>query len=493
MDALQQIVRVMSPAEKRYFKLFANAFHENTDLVKLFTVLDTDKAIDDDTVKKKTGIKNLAVSRSNLRKLILKAMRVFSENSQLLQLRSMITDMEWLEGKGLREESLKEMRRAEKLAGELELYSTFIETAQMKRRSIDAKDPDDFTQAYEKLINDTENYGPLSADFTIAMMFNSYVVNYINITSANSTINITNKLQDLLQKGQQRLAKTQTQRGRILILCSLEIIYSKLAQLDEAYNSITQALKIYDENPHLKESPVMMYLIILNSYCGMCGDMARFDEWAEGIKKLTKAYHEQAVPRIDKQALWKMNGVLLCQRVKHAQLTGSTQFIQNIEPEMLAFADESVPVVFPEVLTAIILHYTGYLIKDEQLERAAEWLNRFYQNKYSKQARINYLAARLLEIILFYEQKDFDLAETKAINLYKTIMDLPLELQGEHQKTVGVLLRRLCQWQPGNKADKEDVQNWLNSIQDLIDKQNAFIKQLFVFFDITGWLKKKLI
>lgn len=94
MDSLQQIITSLTPPEKRYFKLFANAFHENTGLDKLFNVLDTDKEVSDEVIKKKTGIKNLPVSRSNLRKLILKAIRLYNEDySQSQQLRNMLTDM----------------------------------------------------------------------------------------------------------------------------------------------------------------------------------------------------------------------------------------------------------------------------------------------------------------------------------------------------------------------------------------------------------------
>lgn len=483
----------MTPPEKRYFKLFANAFHQDSDLTRLYAMLDTDKEIEDGAITKKTGIKNLPVSRSNLRKLILKAMRSYNETSQQLQLRNIITDMEWLEGKGLTDEALKEMRRAHKFGVEHEVYGDFANLMLMQRRSLDTKDPDQFTQEYEKLIADTEKYASLAADYATSMLFNSYVVKYTNIVGSYEAANVLHRKQQLLIKAQERLSKTKTIRGRLLLLITVQGILSAMGRYEECFKTFKQIFAIYDETPYVKENPIMLYMLILNSYCNLCDFTARHAEHEKGLESFITGFEELGIPRLDKAAQLKMRGVILFQRTSFARRTGNTRFLNGIDDELMDVVNHQGMGNLPEAVNSAILHYIGYNLQTLNLVAAGEWLTRFYNFKHSKLSRSMYLAARLLEVIMFYEQKDFDIADTKAINLYKTIMEFPDEMQGEHQKVIGVFLRRLCQWQPGNKTHKTEMQKWIDDVAEHTGKRDAFLKEVFAFFDITGWLKKKFL
>jgi hypothetical protein len=45
-DPLQQIIDALDPTEKRYFKVFAAAFKDNSSLIALFDRLDNDLVVD---------------------------------------------------------------------------------------------------------------------------------------------------------------------------------------------------------------------------------------------------------------------------------------------------------------------------------------------------------------------------------------------------------------------------------------------------------------
>ncbi len=494
MDALQQMVRVLTPAEKRYFKLFANAFRENSNLVKLFDLLDTNKEIEDADIKKIAGLKNIAVSRSNLRKLILKSMRAYNEEKhQTAQLRNTLTDMEWLEGKGLVDEAFKEMRRADKMAIELELNWALPQTALLARRTFDFKSPDTFLKQYDELMESVERNSVLSADYINAILFNGKIAKYLNIVRTHETANALKQLSQLLVQAQKRLARTQTIRGRILMLATIETIYAHDRQYDKAFEIWQQIFAIYDSNAVVKENPYMLYVGTLANYCGFCSMAGRLNDMQQGIERLKNEYERLVVPRGDKQAQWKIKSVIIYHCACYSVKSGNHRFIKSVGEGLETYFENYGLTNIPEAINAGMLYYISYHITAGNYQLAHHWLNQYYQHKHAKLSKMPYMAARLMEVILFYEQKQLDIAETKAVNLYKTIMEMPDDMQGEHQRIIGTLLRRLCHWSPGNTSDLKEVKSWLQDAAQLYNSKNVFFSSMFDYYDVTGWLERKFI
>lgn len=126
-DPLQQIIHSLDPTEKRYFKVFASAFKDNSSLIALFDRLDSEKVSDDEKAPD-TWSKNEMAARSNLRKLVLKAMRNYNEDrNRKADLRMALTDIEFLLSKQLYGEAEKEIKKAIKKAEARFNYPAHIE------------------------------------------------------------------------------------------------------------------------------------------------------------------------------------------------------------------------------------------------------------------------------------------------------------------------------------------------------------------------------
>src|ERR1017187_1475525 len=128
MDPIHSIVLALTPNEKRYFKLFAKTFKSGSQVMRLFEELNRMSVYDEQVLIKKTGMRNLIPVKISLRKILFRAMRNYREDIDIQQhLRDDISNIEFLMRKSLKDEALKEIRKAIKVAQHGEVYSSLSE------------------------------------------------------------------------------------------------------------------------------------------------------------------------------------------------------------------------------------------------------------------------------------------------------------------------------------------------------------------------------
>ena len=135
-DEVFSLIKSLTAHEKRYFKVWASShvIGKSNHYEKLFDALDTlpdDKPYDESEFKKtlrgKTYGKNLSDEKSNLKEIILRAMRVYhAEKTPEGKLLEMIHEIRFLHNKGLMKSCLALIEKAHKLAEETEQYSMML-------------------------------------------------------------------------------------------------------------------------------------------------------------------------------------------------------------------------------------------------------------------------------------------------------------------------------------------------------------------------------
>lgn len=127
-DSLFQLIRSLSKAEKRYFKV--NSTHtigEKNNYMKLFDALDGLAEYDDakfrQKFKKEPFIKYLAAEKNYLYEQILKSLRGYrTDKSKYLKLIGLLQDIDLLNEKKLFEECDKRIKKAQKIAIDLNYF-----------------------------------------------------------------------------------------------------------------------------------------------------------------------------------------------------------------------------------------------------------------------------------------------------------------------------------------------------------------------------------
>ena len=116
-DVLFNLIKTLTKAEKRNFKLYANRTQSRSGLkfIQLFDILDKQRELDDDQVLKKiSGLKKnqLANMKQHLYRQILKSLRLIHLQKNVeIEIREQIDYAHILYGKGLYMQSLKLLDR----------------------------------------------------------------------------------------------------------------------------------------------------------------------------------------------------------------------------------------------------------------------------------------------------------------------------------------------------------------------------------------------
>ncbi|MFN8285460.1 MAG: hypothetical protein U0V74_01835 [Chitinophagales bacterium] len=144
IDELFQLIRSLSPSEKRYFKLQANKYESGTyksqyeklfDAINFWPEEDYDEALFKKRNKGKTFLKNLAYEKIYLRDLILKVMRSYhSERNIEIKVHEIILDLTFLTDKGLGALASKLYKQATNLAISAELLPEQLTLNQLQLR-----------------------------------------------------------------------------------------------------------------------------------------------------------------------------------------------------------------------------------------------------------------------------------------------------------------------------------------------------------------------
>jgi hypothetical protein len=135
-DDLFELIRSLTPSEKRYFKLHADKYTGSdykSHYEKLYDALQhwpSDSYDEKEFKKKQKGkafLKNLPTEKNYLKELLLKTLRNYhSENDRATSLHEMLLDIRLLLDKGLKNQAAKVIDRAMRIAKTAELHSQML-------------------------------------------------------------------------------------------------------------------------------------------------------------------------------------------------------------------------------------------------------------------------------------------------------------------------------------------------------------------------------
>ncbi len=136
---LFELIKSLSPAEKRYFRLFSTVSVERSDYYDVFKAIDGQEVYDERLIKEKFSDRNFTaqfhVIKNYLKDLILRALRNFHHKaSKNGEVKDILRNVEILNNKELYNLMDSELSRAERIAVEYELWESQLEILDWRRR-----------------------------------------------------------------------------------------------------------------------------------------------------------------------------------------------------------------------------------------------------------------------------------------------------------------------------------------------------------------------
>jgi hypothetical protein len=426
-DALQQVIHALDPAEKRYFKVFAAAFKENSSLITLFDRLDSEKVSDNDEAQKGLS-KNEMAARSNLRKLVLKAMRNYNEDrNRKAELRTAITDIEFLLGKQLYGEAEKEIKKAIKKAEARYNYPAHIELL-LKENEIKKqyRDQQELVEAFDTR---AAQLGQLNAALSRVAQLTLRSVEWGRYVTTFNQSDLPKQRKFFLQNIGPELTEygkdNASVLSRLLTNQVLSHYYSMFDEDDKAETLITESKAIFRNHPELRRDFFGVYFSMMYNHASALYQVKNEEESLAIIMELDEEFRAinatNDVSYSSDQRIRHRYALLsgklrpLCYFKRHAEAMPLEREFQELNRQKL---------VTPNLVTNVLLHirFGSMHFHLHNYTQALRFITQALDIPGVKAVTQIYLICLLAQAACHYMLGDRDLAESRFQNLYKLIL-----------------------------------------------------------------------
>lgn len=294
-DALYLLIKALTPNEKRYFTaVFAPRHIEKPKYVKAFRIYNKHSSYNETKLKQKLEeqelIKSFAVTKNNLTKLILQAMRAYHSVKKSIdeELRELLIDETFYYNKGLIEAAQKTLDKAQTLAEEHEKYFLLFEILYRKARLVIEKDSRHILEKIKKIhneLNQALNYLTNTSFYTTHLELFG-VIHRTDTDMSNKALAEEAKriLEDPMLKNEEN-ALTFYSKYNLFEIKGL--YYRTIGKNDLCYEYRKKIYELWESNKKIRTSNPRIYKIVLANYLHSCSMLGK-DEFFTILDKINK-------------------------------------------------------------------------------------------------------------------------------------------------------------------------------------------------------------
>jgi hypothetical protein len=490
---LFDLIHSLTKSEKRFFKLSSSLQSGEKNYLKIFDAIDHQDEYDEEALKDdfkgETFIRHLPSEKNHLYKLILKSLRSYhSDDSISSILKQEIKNIEILYKKALFKECNKFLMRAKKLAIAHEKFYFLFELISWEKMLLEeAYEDGQFTKDLDTLIKEEQEVIEKLRNLAAYHVLYSKI-NYVFRSGGYVRDEEDKVLVDEIGQHPLIIGKNTALSRRAATICYYTQGFCHLAnaEYDNAYRKFMRVKEILDDNPKVKSDLSKRYTRTLSNILTCLIDKKDYHGASEMIQTM------RSIPSSD--AAFNSTDILvnIFKTTSIAELqvclfTGNTQqglkVIQSIMKGLETYEGK-----LHKEQQLKFFHYIAYVyFVAGEFNQSLFWINKVLNDKENTLRQDIYSYARLFNLVLHYELKNYDLLEyiTKATQryLHKRHRDYELE------KVVLDYMKKLIR--TNNVIDKKSVfSDFREELADLIQRPEDMI--VFKYFDFRIWITSKI-
>lgn len=490
MDPLHQIIQSLNKAEKRYFRLFSSQFKADSAILKLYDALEIMEAYDEEELKRKLDTKNLTSLKTQLRRLLLKAMRNYREDDNVAdRVRCSLSEIEFLTNKNLKAEARKEINKLSKIAVDYELNYAIAELSVRSIMNAEAeRDKDKFFSYFDEKFRELEDGARGMIEFYEATIFHTMVIRYANLFDYENPAIRRTTIDGFKVKAEQKLGEVKSVRAKVFYLGVLADYYYNLADADNALKSHQDIVDLFEAYPSMYDSPKTLYFSIISNYIVSALRFGRLDlveelvvkieKWAEGLQEFYK---------VNPDAESRVKVRIVSTRTSLCHLRHDFKNLLPLEVDVESLVNDKGVVnstMNIALIPIMVMRFAATLLMGSYFEKTHYWIQKFYMLPSAKANKMVYYTVRLLEVIMYYNMGELAMADTKAMNFYKVINET--ETNDPFFRELGRILRKLAKWNLKEEKDRMEFDEVLCAIEGLITHESP--AGLFMgIYDLRWW------
>jgi len=480
-DALFELIKSMTTAEKRYFKNFTGGLHPKAELDyhHLFDALEKQsregEAYHEKQLLHDLGphweSKQLAVNKNYLYHSILRSLRYYhSEKTPRLQLKEWMIDIDLLYERGLSKDTLKYIRKAKKLASRYDYHLEYLELSLLERRIKRQRARKNTARIVQQLQKDCQaKLRHLDNQFEILDLYESV---FLDVRNQNLTPHALDSLRLELERllGQREDSLEQFSfEERIYYHLAYSMYYLFTRESTQRLYHLQQLLDYFEEHDHLLQDRQYQerYLSCLNNYINHCYLYQSGQELKQQIEKL-RAFSPKGYS-LQIQLSQYLYYAQMLYYFKEKDFAAVAAFGPDIEALLHQYGDQ---INLKRKLTFHINLAAAYLLEN-QYGQAQDQINLIINEPKFEIRRDIQMLSRIFQIILFYSQGNLDSAEYEVFKA----------------------MRYLKKFRNNNRTEKLIIGAFKKAIQqdrpDVLTELKEQLKESSGYEEIVFWLEKE--
>lgn len=468
-DPLFLLIKSLQPAEKRYFKRFAD-FHIEQDrnrYVRLFELMERQEEYDEAAVKQAfrsklevTFAQNLSFNKKYLYQLLLKCLRNYhGRRSARIRLHEALIDVAVLLEKGLVDQALKRIRKTRSLAAEYQFTGAALDLALQERKLVRQSTSPDGGEDFEKIRDDGEGLlRKYDQELRLLRLYEDI------FRMARTGTQPEEILQSLQRSIWQVAKKTPTLPEYTFdAVAYFHLVQSQSYRLtrqpDEANEHLRRLIEHFEQHPALLHETEFQerYLNTLNNYFNNCYLLGRLDQYTDIVEKMARI--EPSSPRLEAAVFHNAHYIRL---VYHLQQQDYAAVVRLIDPirEGLARFGTNIPknreLAFRYNL-AVALYF------ERQTRDALNWIDGILGDPRQEMRQDIQLLARVFHLALHFELGH----ETLVANLIPNVRRL-LQKHRKPESVEVTIVNTLRQ------AVQKDTREPFVALQEVLTKEKGW-------------------
>lgn len=491
-DELFQLIKSLDRHEKRFFKMYASRRKEDSQHVRLFEAIDKQDIYDERKLLKEFGEqdleKTIKYAKRDLFKVIMTSLEYYHEEDSLKnRLAKKLHQVRILMDKNLTSAASRILNEAEGLAREGELYPHMFEILTMK--SLLCRRKEEIGKWQEMLKAGALPHIELLDKYREQLRFQHYeleVTYYLSTGEYQASKELHKRLESLL------VEITASPPKNADILTNLEyhklcfLLNAMLRKWEVAYHFQRKFIELFEQQPDLNEQ-ASHYLTHLYNYALTCVFFNNFTEVVKTWEK-AKSFEEILPTKLNTRGVQER--LLTIQIAVVAALSTSCLFDDALKMAREIYDSAHFHLLGTPIKKSLIFTLGSVNFITGNHKEALTWVNKIVNApEYNAEIRQDIdLSAVILNILIHYELRNYDLAES----LVKSALRSSAKEEDENKlfrhflKFFGEKMLKKAPELP----EQEEFREFINGVADL-KEQDFKARYILEDLDIITWAESK--
>ena len=479
---LFELVKSLSPSEKRYFKINANNGASAKNYLRLFDVIDKMNIYDEKLVQKKFRnepfLENLHVNKNYLYQAILRNLRSYYEKkSSELRLHNLMIDAIVLDYKGQYGQARKLLQRVKKLsikydnqafllnAIRLEIKLSFVKPKKLEK---------EINQLCQKL---SQHLNLLEDELQL------YIVKS-KIFAAHRTHYLMPQIklpEDINSEPLLRMPPDSANFNISFLFHRIWATYFHLSkELKPAYEHYSKIIDLWESFEHQKKDKPYLYKIQLSNYLCICHELCQYRDFEKALAKIkflpSQSFDEEA------ETFQNVAYFELLYYMNKMQFSKAKEMVPYIDKGLKRYARK----VNKARQLAFWYNITILFFALEDHEKALDWLTHILNEPNTEHRRDIQYFARFLELIFHFELKNLQVFDYLLRSLGR-LVNKQGEAASNFEKLLIQYFKKLTKI-----VDKEESKRLFQNYQQDLKRLPLAEKKLLCFEEVSIWVATKI-